>query len=124
MPFHGEEKSIDGVIAARVLQEIEGSTLVGVDGSAPMLDLAREQLVPYPGRWSLHQADFETMTPADLASGPLGVAIAVQSLHNCTDTGKQKVLVSVQAVLASAGLFLLLDRIRLATPGLLGSTTV
>jgi tRNA (cmo5U34)-methyltransferase len=109
-----------GVIAARVLQEIEGTTLMGVDGSAPMLDLAREQLAPYPGRWTLHQADFETMTPADLADGPFGAAIAVQSLHNSTDTGKQKALASVQAVLAPNGLFLLLDRIRLATPGLFG----
>lgn len=109
-----------GVIAARVLQEIEGTTLMGVDGSIPMLDLACEQLASYPGRWRLHQADFEVMIPADLTGEPFGAAIAVQSLHNCSDTGKQKVLASMQAVLAPNGLFLLLDRIRLATSGLFG----
>lgn len=67
-----------GVIAARVLQEIDGTTLVGVDGSAPMPDLAREQLASYPDRWTLRQVNFETTTPADLAGGPFGVAVTIR----------------------------------------------
>lgn len=109
-----------GVIAARVLREIEGTTVVGVDGSAPMLELARERLAPYPGRFALAQADFETMTPGDLPGGPFDVAFAVQSLHNCSDEGKKRTLASTRAALKPSGLFLLLDRIRLSTPALFG----
>ena len=107
-----------GVIAARILAEIEGATLAGVDGSAPMLELARERLAPYAGRFTLAQADFETMTPSGLPGGPFGAAIAVQSVHNASDEGKKRALASVRRVLAPSGLFLLLDRIRLAAPAL------
>lgn len=110
-----------GVIAARILDEIPGATLVGVDGSAPMLELARERLAPYAGRFTLNQASFEAMTPADLPGGPFAVAFAVQSVHNTTDEGKQQAYASTRAVLAPGGLFLLLDRIRLATPALFGA---
>jgi SAM-dependent methyltransferase len=107
-----------GVIAERVLREIADVTLAGVDGSAPMLELTRERLAPYAGRFALSQADFETMTPADLPGGPFGVTFAVQSIHNSSDEGKRRALASVRAVLAPCGLFLLVDRIRLAAPAL------
>ena len=110
-----------GFIAARVLQEIADTTLVGVDGSAPMLELARERLAPYAGRFTLAQADFETMTPGDLPGGPFDAAIAVQAIHNCSDEGKKRAYASTRAVLAPSGLFLLLDRIRLSTPALFGA---
>lgn len=110
-----------GFIAARVLQEITGTTLVGVDGSAAMLELARERLAPYAGRFTLARADFETMTPGDLPGGPFAAAIAVQAIHNCSDEGKKRAYASTRAVLAPSGLFLLLDRIRLATPALFGA---
>jgi ubiquinone/menaquinone biosynthesis C-methylase UbiE len=110
-----------GVVAARIVHELPTVSLVGVDGSPPMLELARERLAPFGERFVLAQADFETMTPADLPGGPFGVAVAVQSLHNSTDEGKKRALNAVRAVLAHGGLFLLLDRVRLATPALFGA---
>lgn len=107
-----------GVVAARMLSEIDHTTLVGVDGSAPMLELAREQLAPYAGRFTLAQADFETMMPSNLPGGPFGIAFAVQSIHNSSDEGKRRALASARAVMAPSGLFVLVDRIRLATPSL------
>ena len=86
-----------------------------------MLELARERLAPFADRCVLAQADFETMTPADLPGGPFGVAVAVQSIHDSSDEGKKRALASVHAVLAPSGLFLLLDRVRLATPALFGA---
>jgi tRNA (cmo5U34)-methyltransferase len=109
-----------GVIAARILRELPDATLTGVDGYQPMLALAEEQLSIYPGRYTLAQVDFAEMAPAALGGGPFGVAIAVQAIHNCTDEAKQKTLASAQAVLAPGGLFLLVDRIRLAAPALFG----
>ncbi|HEX6817455.1 MAG TPA: class I SAM-dependent methyltransferase [Ktedonobacterales bacterium] len=109
-----------GVVAARALAELGEVSLVGVDGSAPMLDLARERLAPYAGRFALAQAAFETMTPADLPGAPYGAAFAVQAIHNTDDEGKKRAYASVRETLAPGGLFVLVDRIRLATPGLFG----
>ncbi len=58
---------------------------------------------------------------ADLPGGPFGVAVAVQSVHSSSDEGKKRALDAVHAVLAHGGLFLLLDRVRLATPALFGA---
>lgn len=110
-----------GYIAARILEETPSTTLIGVDGSAPMLELARERLSLYAGRFALAQADFATMTPDDIPGGPFAVAIAVQSVHNTSDEGKQHAYASTRAVLAPGGLFLVLDRIRLVTPTLFGA---
>jgi tRNA (cmo5U34)-methyltransferase len=107
-----------GEIAARMLSAIAGTTLVGIDGSPPMLDLARERLAPFGMRATLTLADFDDMTPKKLAGGPFGIAFANQSLHNAADESKSKTLASVRAVLAPGGLFLLSDRMRLATPAL------
>ena len=107
-----------GLIADRILAEIPNSSVVGVDGSESMLDLARERVSRHTGRYALLQANFDAMTPGDLAGGPFGAAIAVQAIHNCSDEGKKRALRSAREVLAPGGLFLLLDRIRLATPAL------
>lgn len=107
-----------GVIAARLLRDLPDLTLAGVDGSPPMLELAAQTLAPFAGRFTLSHMDFETTSPSDLPHTPFGVAIAVQSIHNATDEGKQRALAAVRAHLAPGGLFLLVDRIRLATPAL------
>jgi tRNA (cmo5U34)-methyltransferase len=107
-----------GVIAARILDELPDATLVGVDGSAPMLAMAQERLSSFGARAVLRQADFETMTPADLAGGPFGAAFASQAIHNCSDEGKQRTVASCREVMAHGGLFMLYDRIKLVTPEL------
>jgi SAM-dependent methyltransferase len=107
-----------GIVAARMLDAIAGSTYVGVDASPPMLAMAQTRLEPYTGRYALGQADFEAMTPEQLPGGPFGAAIAVQAIHNCSDEGKQRAYASARAVLAPSGLFVLSDRMRIVTPAL------
>jgi len=107
-----------GAISARILDGLHDVTLVGTDGSAPMLEMAQERLSPFGSRFQLSQADFETMTPSDLTGGPFGIAFASQAIHNCSDEGKQRTLASCHSVMASDGLFLLYDRVKLVTPEL------
>lgn len=104
-----------GIVAARVLHELPGTSVVGVDASPPMLDLARERLAPYADRFQLARADFETLAPGDLPGGPFGAAIAIQAIHNCSDEGKRRTLASARAVMAPGGLFVLSDRIRITS---------
>ncbi len=107
-----------GIIAAHILEELPEATLVGVDGSPPMLEMARERLSSLGQRAALYKADFETMTSADLPGGPFGIAFSTQAIHNCSDEGKQRTLASCHSVMAPGGLFLLYDRIKLVTPAL------
>jgi len=107
-----------GIIAAHILDELPGVTLVGVDGSPPMLAMARERLSPFRSRATLIHADFETMSSADLTGGPFGIVFASQAIHNCSDEGKLKTLASCRAVMVQNGLFILYDRIKLVTPAL------
>jgi SAM-dependent methyltransferase len=107
-----------GLVAERVLRQIDGATVVGVDASPPMLAMARERLAPYSGRVILAQADFATMTADQLPERPYGAAFAVQAIHNIHDEGKRRTYASIRAALAPGGLFVLSDRIRLATPTL------
>lgn len=107
-----------GIVAERVLRDIPGATVAGVDASPPMLAMARERLAPYAERVTLAQADFETMTPDLLPSRPYDAAFAVQAIHNCSDDGKRRTYASIRAALTPGGLFVLSDRVRLATPAL------
>jgi tRNA (cmo5U34)-methyltransferase len=107
-----------GVIAERSLQAFPDVTLVGLDGSPPMLAMARERLTAFATRVALIHADFETMASEQLTGGPFGIAFASQAIHNSSDEGKRRTLASVRSVMASNGLFLLYDRIKLVTPAL------
>jgi SAM-dependent methyltransferase len=107
-----------GIVATRILDAIPGSTFVGVDASPPMLDMARARLAPYAARHTLASADFERIAPDQVPGAPFSAVIAVQAIHNCSDEGKQRAYATARAVLAPGGIFVLSDRIRLATPTL------
>ena len=107
-----------GIVGARILDAIPRSTFVGVDGSPPMLEMARTRLAPYAERVVVAHADFETIAPEHIPGAPFGAAVAVQAIHNCSDEGKQRAYATARAVLSPGGVFVLSDRIRLATPAL------
>jgi tRNA (cmo5U34)-methyltransferase len=105
-----------GIVMARVLDALPDVACVGVDGSPPMLDMARERLARYTGRYELALVDFERMTANALPSGPYGAAFAVQAIHNSTDEGKRRTYAAAAQVLAPGGVFVLSDRVRVAAP--------
>jgi SAM-dependent methyltransferase len=106
-----------GVVAARILDDVAGSEVTGVDGSPTMLELAGERMAPYARRYRLARADFEAITPADVPAGPYGAAVAVQAIHNSSDDGKRRTFAAARAAMATGGLFLLCDRVRVPSPG-------
>ena len=105
-----------GIVIARVLAALPDLTCVGVDGSPPMLDMARERLAGYAGRWELALGDFETLELDDMPAGPYGAAFAVQAIHNATDEGKRRAFAAAARMLAPGGVFVLQDRVRIAAP--------
>jgi SAM-dependent methyltransferase len=107
-----------GIVMARILEALQDVTCVGVDGSPPMLDMARERLARYAGRYELARVPFEQMTAEAIPPGPYGAAFAVQAIHNTVDEGKQRAFVAAARVLAPGGVFVLEDRVRIVSPAL------
>ncbi len=108
----------DGVVAALLLDRFPAAHLTGVDGSPPMLERAGERLAAYPGRWTLHQSTMQALDALDLPAGSFDAAIGVQSIHHLTSTEKQALFQAVARLLRPGGLFLLSDRVRLASADL------
>jgi tRNA (cmo5U34)-methyltransferase len=102
-----------GIVMARVLEALPDVRCVGLDGSPPMLEMARERLAPYDGRYELALGDFETLEPAAIPGGPFGAAFAVQAIHNATDEGKRRAFAAMVRALAPGGVFILQDRVRI-----------
>lgn len=65
-----------GLELAYLAERHEGWTFVGVDPSAPMLDLARERMGPLAGRAVLHEGYV-----ADAPDGPFDAATCLLTLH-------------------------------------------
>jgi tRNA (cmo5U34)-methyltransferase len=108
----------DGLVATLVLDRFPAAHLTGVDGSPPMIARARDRLAPYPGRWTLHDSTMQALDTLDLPPASFDAAIGVQSIHHLSSAEKQVLFRTVAGLLRPGGLFLLSDRVRLASAGL------
>jgi ubiquinone/menaquinone biosynthesis C-methylase UbiE len=100
-----------GRVAAPLLERLPGVRLVGVDGSAAMLDLARQRLQPYADRCILIQHDFAEIATLQLPPGVYRIALSVQALHHVPHAAQRAVLRHVYGLLEAGGLFLHAERI-------------
>jgi SAM-dependent methyltransferase len=103
-----------GVVAELLLDGVEGSSVVGLDWSAPMLALAGRRLAVHEARIRLVETDLERAEGIDVG-GPFDAAIAVQSLHHLETERLARVLAWTRARLAPGGWLLVADRV--AVPG-------
>ena len=97
-----------GVTAARVLERHPGSELVGVDSSAPMLELARRTV---PSGVFLEQRLEDPLPP-----GPFDVVTSAFAVHHLSSEMKRDLFARVAAVLRPGGRFVLLDVVVAAAP--------
>jgi tRNA (cmo5U34)-methyltransferase len=102
----------DGKLAAVVLEARPDATeAVGLDRSAPMLDLARERFAREP-RARLVEHDLEEPLP-DL--GTFDVIVSGFAIHHLEDERKRSLLAESAAVLRPGGVFANLEVVRCAT---------
>lgn len=97
--------------AARFLERHPLATLVGVDGSASMIELARARLkgAGVADRAELVTARFEDFDPHDSQIGPVGIVFSSYALHHLSVETKRAVLSRVFSVLTPGGWFLNAD---------------
>lgn len=107
-----------GIVEEMIFQRIPGAYVVGVDGSAAMLELAHRRLAGYQERYEAVIHELREMGTLQLPRREYQLAISIQTIHNVADEYKQPIFQLVHTTLESGGLFLLLDRIAIDTPAL------
>ena len=105
-----------GLVEARLFAAAPDATVVGVDGSRAMIDLARERLAPHGARFTCVHADLaELDLPRQLPpDAEVGCVFSSQTLHEVPHDVKRRVFRAVRAVLPPDGVFYILERYQLA----------
>jgi cyclopropane fatty-acyl-phospholipid synthase-like methyltransferase len=110
-----------GQVEEMLFKRVPGVRVVGTDFSEPMLALAKARLEVYADRYEVVRQDLREASEARLPEYDYSVAISVQVIHNVAHEYKKEAFGFVYEALMEGGLFLLLDRIRVSTPGLFGA---
>jgi tRNA (cmo5U34)-methyltransferase len=110
-----------GIVEEMVFERVSGVQIVGMDASEPMVQLAHERLAPYRGRYDVVMGDLTRLGAVTLPEREYSVAVSVQVIHNVAHEHKREAFRFVHDALAPGGLFLLVDRVRVDTPGLFGA---
>jgi SAM-dependent methyltransferase len=107
-----------GRVEEMLFERVPEARVVGTDFSSAMLELAGATLAPYRDRYEVVIQDLTHPWEAKLPEREYAIAFSVQVIHNVADAHKKETFAFIEHALAPGGLFLLLDRIRVATPDL------
>lgn len=99
-----------GRVAELVLDALPDARLTGIDGSAAMLDLARDRLARFGERVELIECAFEELDRVAIDPG-FDAAVSVQALHHLDDAGKAGAFGWLGETLRPGGLFLMRDKV-------------
>ncbi len=107
-----------GLVEAMLFQRVPQAQVVGVDGSAAMLELAHERLQPHASQYTALIHDFSDIATLQLPPSAYQIVFSVQTLHHLTDLQMGEAYRFIYDTLDAGGLFLLLDRIAVVQGGL------
>jgi ubiquinone/menaquinone biosynthesis C-methylase UbiE len=110
-----------GRVEEMLFKRLPGAFVVGTDFSEPMLAIARKRLEPYSDRYEAVMQDLTDVQNVSLPEREYSAAFSVQVIHNVAHPHKKETFAFVHTKLMPGGIFLLLDRIRVDTPGLFGA---
>lgn len=107
-----------GIVEEMIFQSISDARIVGVDMSPAMMALAAERLAPYQDRYQVVEHNLSQIDALQLPPHDYQAVISVQALHHLTPDEMQNTYRFIYMTLETGGLFLLVDRIKVNTPGL------
>jgi tRNA (cmo5U34)-methyltransferase len=100
-----------GLVAEAVLDALPEASLVGVDSSGPMLELARARLDRFGARVQLLRHDLADAAALALPAGRYAAAFSVQTLHHLTDAEKEAALAWAAGTVDPGGLVMVVDQV-------------
>jgi tRNA (cmo5U34)-methyltransferase len=107
-----------GRVEELVFGRLPDAFVVGVDASEAMLVIAAGRLSGLRDRYEAHLHDLCEIRTLRLPPRAYRVAFSVQTIHNIPDRDKVEVIRWAFDTLEPGGLFLILDRFAVETPGL------
>lgn len=108
-----------GQIEKLIFERIPQAKILGVDNSAPMMELAQQRLSQYENQFFSVKWDLANINGLKLPDHKYRHVLAVQSLHHLSKADMQAVYRRIYEILEPGGIFLLMDRIRVETSDLL-----
>lgn len=112
-----------GLVESMIFERMPHAQIVGIENSEAMMALAAERLKPYPFHFIPVRYDLTELSSILGPASPLPrqhyqIVFSVQTLHRLTPEQLQGTYLTVYDILDPGGLFLLLDRVTVTTPGL------
>ena len=104
-----------GLVEEQLFQRLPEASVVGVDYSPAMIDMAMKRLGGRDKQFVTVQHDLCNIEAAKLPKRDYRIAFSVQTIHNLPPENQWNVISWVYKVLAKPGFFFFLDRI--AVPG-------
>jgi tRNA (cmo5U34)-methyltransferase len=105
----------EGLLAEMLLDELPGATYRGLDGSALMLERARQKLSRFGKRIKLARFDLADRSWRTLDQ-PMQAVVSSLAIHHLDGEEKRILFKDVYAMLAPGGAFIIADMIEPATP--------
>lgn len=100
-----------GLVAEAVLDALPEASLVGIDFSDAMLELARARLDRFGPRVHLVRHDLADVGDLALPAGRCAAAFSVQTLHHLSDADKEAAIAWSAGVVEPGGLIVIVDRV-------------
>jgi tRNA (cmo5U34)-methyltransferase len=105
-----------GPLSKYILDAFPHATCIAQDGSAPMLQRARQHLAGYSNRFTAVQSDLFAQDWLPVASGPFDAVVSSLCLHNLRDFQRISAIYSdIRRHLKPGGIFLNLDLVNAPT---------
>lgn len=101
-----------GLVAEAVLDALPRATLVGVDFSSPMLDLAGGRLRRFASRVHLCAGDLSRPAEIELPRLRYRAAFSIQTLHHLDDREKAAAFAWIAGLVEPGGLVVVIDRVK------------
>lgn len=100
-----------GLVAEAVLDALPEASLVGIDSSEAMLELAGARLDRFGSRVQLVRHDLAAIGDLALPAGRYAAAFSVQTLHHLSDADKEAAIAWSAGVVDSGALIVIVDRV-------------
>ncbi len=98
-----------GILSQALLKSFPSAQVIGVDGAAPMLEVARKRLAGFDGRFELVAGDFRKLDAVLPESFSPFAVVSSFALHHVPPSDKIKVLRSIVERLAPGGWLVIAD---------------